>query len=924
MTVENGGMDYRRPDPDELLTRIQSDEKQKKRGRLKIFLGYAAGVGKTYSMLEAAHQRKAEGVDVVIGYVDTHGRHETEMLGRGLEIVPRRFYPYRNIQLPEMDIDAILKRKPQLALVDELAHTNVPASRHAKRYQDVEELLAAGIDVYTTLNIQHVESLNDVVAQITGIKVKETIPDRFFDGGTGNADGTLELVSPTPSAGIDLELIDLPPEELLNRLKEGKVYIPEQAERAIQKFFRKGNLTALRELTMRRAAERVDHQMLDYMNTRAISGPWAAGERLLVCISPGTLSERLVRTGRRLADELKAEWLAVYVETPDQAGMSSEQRDRVARILQLAEQLGAYSVSLPGRSVAETVMDYARQRNVTKVIAGKPLRSRWIDWLRGSVVDQLVRRSGSIDVYVVSSEGNSSVKQVVENWQPHRPWRRYLWGLILVAAATGLNAIIDPFISPTNLVVIYLLAVLLAAIYLGRGPAILTSILSVAVFDFFFVPPRMTMAVSDTEYLLTFLGLMVVGLVISQLTTQVRKQAEAAQRRESQTAALYELGRDLTVAAGLNNVTQTIISHISQVFNRPVAIFLPEDGLLKVYATSPGLQIAENELAVATWAFEHSQLAGRGTDTLPDASIRCQPLKTTRGVVGVLGVKPSSTSQFMTSDQRRTLDAFTNQVALAIERAGLIEQARQAELLEATEKLQTALLNSISHDLRTPLVSITGALSSLEEGPVLDEEIRHSLIVTARGEADRLNRLVGNLLNMTRLEAGAMHLHCEESDFQELIGSTLEQFRDRLEDHPIKIDLPDNLPLVPLDFVLIGQVLVNIIDNAVKYSPPASPIEIRVRIVSEPLLTNSFVVITIADRGVGIPKDDLVRVFDKFFRVQRPDYSGTGSSVSGTGLGLSICKGIVEAHKGSIRAENRRGGGTIITVELPLKGSVDR
>ena len=880
-----------RPDPDQLLARVQTEEQQTRRGRLKIFLGYAAGVGKTYAMLEAAHQRQAEGKDVVIGYAETHGRVETEALLQGLESIPRQPIIYRNVKFNEMDIDAVLTRNPQLVLVDELAHTNTPGSRHGKRFQDVEELLDAGIDVYTTLNIQHIESLNDVIAQITGTTVRETVPDKIIDEVT------------------DIELVDLPPEELLNRLKDGKVYVPDQARRAIQKFFRKGNLTALRELTMRRAAERVDDQMRAYMQTLDIPGPWPAGERLMVCISPGALSERLIRTARRLADELKTEWFVIYVETPDQARISQKERDQVARALRLAEELGAETINLPGRSVAETVMDYARSHNITKIIAGKPIHSRWIDFLRGSVVDQLLRMSGSIDIYVISSEAQTPTKKVVEAWRPHRPFIRYMWGVGLVAAATGLNALIAPFISPTNLVVTYLLSVVLAAVFLGRGPAILASVLSVVVFDFFYIPPRGTLAVSDTEYLLTFFGLLAVGLVISYLTSLVRDQAIAAQRREAQTTSLYELGRDLIVTTGLEAVAKTVVTHISQSFSREAAIFLPEDNQLKVFATSPGLTPTDKELAVATWAFEHDQLAGRGTDTLPDATMRCQPLKTTRGMIGVLGIKPTDPDNYLTPDQRRTLDAFANQIALAIESAHLVEQAHQAELLEITDKLQTALLNSISHDLRTPLVTIIGALSSLEDNsPALDEEVRHSLIETAREEADRLNRLVGNLLDMTRLEAGAMRLHREACDVQDLIGSMLKQFGSRLESRPVHVNLQDNLPLVPLDFVLMGQVLVNIIDNALKYSPPGSSIEIQAQVISDQLL------ISVADQGVGIPSEDLTRVFDKFYRVQRPD------SVSGTGLGLSISKGIVESHKGSIQAENRHGGGTIITVKLPLEG----
>ncbi len=889
-----------RPDPDKLLAQVQAEEDQQKRGKLKIFLGYVAGVGKTYAMLEAAHQRKREGVDVVIGYVETHKRAETDALVQDLEVVPRKQVAYHNVQIPEMDIDAVLARKPQLALVDELAHTNAPGSRHTKRYQDVEELLDAGIDVYSALNVQHLESLNDVVAQITGTQVRETIPDSVFDN-----------VS-------DIEIIDLPPDELIKRLNEGKVYVPEQAQRAVEKFFRKGNLTALRELAMRRAAERVDDQMRAYMRKEAISGPWAAGERLLVCVSPGTLSERLVRTTRRLADELNAKWYAVYVETPDQAGLTQAQRDRVAHMLQLAQELGARAVSLPGHSVVETVLEYAHRHNVTKIIIGKPLRSRWAELLRnspgfgtgrGSIVDDFIRRSGVIDIYLVTSEPEPVAPQVPEGWRPHAPWNRYAWGLGLVLAATGVGFLVFPFLSPTNLVMIYLLAVVLAAFYLGRGPAVMTSILSVLAFDFFFVPPRFTMAVSDTEYLLTFAGLFVTGLLISHLTSLVREQAEAARGREAQTAALYELGRDLTVTAGLEAIAQTVITQIGQTFDRDVAIFLPdESSALKLFSASPDLVIADNEMAVADWSFKRGQAAGRGTDTLPDASMRYQPLKTSRGVVGVLGVKPSQhPDQHMSSDQRRTLDTFANQVAMAIERASLVEQARQAEILEITEKLQSALLNSISHDLRTPLVSITGALSSLADDSVsLDEAARRSLVDTARSEADRLNRLVGNLLDMTRLEAGVVQIHRELCDAQDVIGSALEQLDPRLEGRSVNIDAPPELPLVPIDFVLISRVLVNVIDNALKYSPAGSPIEIRARV------TGAYIEIAVADRGSGIRPEDLARIFDKFYRVQRPD------NITGTGLGLSISKGIIEAHGGFMAAENNPAGGTIITLALPL------
>ncbi len=865
-------------------------EPVKPRGRLKIFLGYAAGVGKTYAMLEAARQRRNTGWDVLVAAVETHQQAETEALLIGLEILPPARRSYLGVEQAEMDIDALLQRHPRLALVDELAHANAPGSRHARRYQDVLELLETGIDVYTTLNIQQIESLNDVVAQITGTQVHDTIPDSLVD-----------TVS-------DIELVDLPPDELIQRLQEGKVYGHGQSQAAIRDFFRKGNLTALRELALRQAAGRVDSQMRAYMRTSAISGPWAVSERLLVCLRPGALGERLVRTARRLAEQLNAEWFVLYVETPDQARLSQAGRDQVANSLRLAEQLGARTVSRPAQSVLETVLEYARRHNITKIIVGKPVRSRWIEYLRLSLADRLIRTGGDIDVYVISSPAEPQARRIVEGWRPHRPLGRYLLGLLLAAAATGLSALVAPYFHPTNLVVIYLLAVVLAAVYLGRGPSILVSILGVAAFDFFFVPPSMTLAIDDTEYLLTFIGLLAVSLVISQLTAVVRGQAEAVQRREVETVELYELGRDLTVAADLETVAQAAIAHVGQTFGRQVAVFLPDGSHAKVYALSPGLSLSGDDQAVADWTFEHGQMAGRGTENLPGALLRCQPLKTTRGVVGVLGVKPLDPSRRLTREQLRTLDAFANQIGLAIERASLAGQARQAEMLEITDKLQTALLNSISHDLRTPLVSITGALSSLADDQIrLDESARRSLIETAGEEADRLNRLVGNLLDMTRLESGAMHIKKEACDIQDLVGSTLEELSGRLGNRSIHIDIPPELPLIPLDFVLIERVLVNVIDNAIKYSPADTPIEIKAHIAG------AFLEIDVADRGTGIPSEDLNRIFDKFYRVQRPD------NVSGTGLGLSIGKGIIQAHGGFISAENRPDGGTIITISLPLQ-----
>jgi len=881
-----------RPDPDELLSRVQRDAQLEPRGRLKIFLGYAAGVGKTYAMLEAAHQRKHEGIDVVVGYIETHGRIETEERLVGLEVLPRKQEAYQGISLTELDVDAVLTRQPQLVLVDELAHTNASGSRHPKRYQDVEELLAVGIDIYTTLNIQHLESLNDVIAQITGVTVRETIPDSVLDQVT------------------EIELTDLPPDELLIRLQEGKVYVPEQAAQAIHNFFRKGNLTALRELTMRLAAKRVDDQMRDYMKTKAIPGPWPVAERLLVGISPHPLAERLVRSTYRLADELNTEWLAVYVETPGHSRLTPEQRDRISKTLLLADELGGRSLTLPGRSVPEALLQYAREHNVTKIILGKPLRPRWKELLFGSVVDELIRMSGNIDINIISVPGD--LEQVRRNvaWQPHLPWGRYLWAIFLVLVATGIGALFQRNVSPTNLVMVYLLTVVVSAVYLGRGPSILVSFLSVLAFDFIFVPPYYTFAVSDTEYILTFIGLLGVGLVISELTARVRDQAEAAQRREAETSILYTLSRDLSTAEGLEAIVRAITDNVSQTFGREVVLFLPDSigkESLRMINKSSDFALDENEIAVAAWSFKFDQIAGRGTDTLSGSMGRYIPLRTPRGVVGVLGVKPKEERNQMTPDQRRLLETFSRQAALAIERAQLAEQAQEAQLLQATERLQTALLNSISHDLRTPLVSITGALSSLADGgSAMDPQFHQDLVETARDEADRMNRLVGNLLNMTRLEAGAMRVTKQPGDIQDAIGTALESLDESLRERKVSIEVDENISLVPMDFVLVVQVLINLVDNALKFSKPDSPVEIQAR------QGGKEIYVSVSDRGVGIPTDDLAHIFDKFYRVERPE------KISGTGLGLSISRGIIEAHSGRIWAENRPGGGTTITLSLPL------
>jgi two-component system, OmpR family, sensor histidine kinase KdpD len=890
----------RRPDPDELLARIQAEDRKQTRGAFRIFLGYAAGVGKTYAMLEAAHQRRSEGVDVVVACIDTHGRSETEALVADLELLPLRDAAYRGIVLREMDMDAVLERRPRLALVDELAHANAPGSRHPKRYHDVEELLQSGIDVYTTLNVQHIESLNDVVAQITGITVRETVPDGVIDA-------------------AEVELVDLTPEDLLQRLHDGKVYVPDQAAQAIRRFFRVGNLTALRELAMRRAAERVDGQMQAYMRSRAIPGPWPAKERVLVCVSPGPLADRLVRAGRRLAEQMNADWSAVYVETHEHARLSEAARARVSRALQLAEELGGTSVALPARSAAEAVLGYARRHNVTKLLVGKPVRPRWRDALRGSPVDKIIRDSRAIDVYVITgvAESDAADATAAEATQSPRAdaqaWWRYALGVLLVAAATALGALLSPLFSAVNLVMFYLLAVVVAAIYLGRGPSVLCTVLAVLAFDYFMVPPRFTLAVSDTEYLLTFATLLMVSLVVSDLALRVRDQASAAERRANQNAELYALSRDLAVAENVDAIARAIGVRARHTVDRDTVLLLPDKAGHALHVHPPdSVSPPDDEVAVATWAYMHGQPAGRGTETLAGAVGRYIPLRASGRVVGVLGVMAPEATGRLGLDQRQLLEAFASQLAMAIERTLLAEQARQAEVLKTTERLQTALLNSISHDLRSPLVSITGALSALAaDEAALDCETRHALVENAYGEAERLNRLVGNLVDMTCIEAGALRVKLTPCDVEDVVGAGMAPLADRLAGRQVLVDVAADLPLVPMDEVLMAQVVLNLVDNALKYSPAGAPVEIRA------CRDGDAARIEVADRGTGIPGDETQQVFDKLYRVRQP------GKVGGMGLGLSICRGIVEAHGGSIAAHRREGGGTVIAVVLPLEAAVE-
>lgn len=894
--------DATRPDPDALLARVQASEAKAQRGRLKIFFGAAAGVGKTYAMLEEARERQAEGVDVLVGWVQLHGRAETEALLAGLEALPPRRVEHRGTVLSELDLDAALARRPSLILVDELAHSNAPGSRHAKRWQDVDELLRAGIDVYTTVNVQHLESLNDVVAQITGVRVRETLPDAVLE----QAD--------------DLALIDLPPDDLLQRLREGKVYLPEQAASALRRFFRKGNLIALRELALRRTAQQVDAQMQAYRADHAIDHPWPASERILVGIGPGPLSPRLIRAARQLADRLRAEWIVAYVETAAHARLSEREIEGIHEALRLAESLGASAVTTSGNRVSEALLALARSRNATQIVIGKPLHARWRDLLLGSVGDEVIRGSGAIDVTIITGEADDPRSPAIPRAKRSGDWRAYAGSVLVVAGCTALAHGVFPWFELSNLVMTYLLGVVFVALRFGRGPSALASVLAVAAFDFFFVKPYLTFVVADSQYLVTFAVMLVVALTVSSLTARLKQQAVAAQRRERQTAALLGLSRDLANLRGLPRLLAAVIRHVGEAMEGQVLLLLPQTGgSLVVTASSPAtLTPSGAELAVAEWCFTHGQRAGRGTATLPGAEGLYLPLPGSTGTVGVLGLKRAASQGPISPEQLHLLEAFAEQTAAAVERAHLAEEAARQRVQVETEQLRNSLLSAVSHDLRTPLATITGAasllLQSVETPPaahpqagLLAEPARQELLAAIYDEAERLNRLVANLLEMTRLESGRVQVRRDWQPLEEVVGSALHRMEQALRGRAVRTRLAADLPLVPIDGVLIEQVLINLLDNAAKHTPPATPVSLAVSAAKGEL------VVTVVDGGPGVPAEEQVRIFERFHRAE-------GAQGSGSGLGLAVCKGIVEAHGGRIWARQGSQGGLEIGFTLPITG----
>ncbi|HUB64314.1 MAG TPA: sensor histidine kinase KdpD [Methylocella sp.] len=882
----------RRPSPDALLREAQQAES----GRLRIFLGAAPGVGKTYEMLTAARAKKAEGVDVLIGVVETHGRKETEALLQGLEIIPHRIVPYKGHTLAEMDIDAILARRPCLVLVDELAHTNAPESRHPKRYMDVEELLAAGIDVYTTLNIQHVESLNDIVAGITKIRVRETVPDSIID------------------LACDIELVDLTPEDLIARLNEGKVYVPEQAERATRNYFSPGNLTALRELALRRTAQRVDAQMVDYMRAHRIEGSWPAGERVLVLLNSAAGANAIVRHAKRMADRLRAQWTAIHVETPADTRASEADRDKIAQALRLAQRLGAAVISIPGEDIAETVAEYAATNHFAHIIAAKCERSRWRGFFSDSFTEKLIHAAGDASVHIVAPPKEPQAKNSTELdskvAKPRPGIKAYLASLAYVAAATLVAALLRQVLGVSNLSQVFLIAVLASAVTHGLWASLFACLVSVLSYNFFFLPPLYTFTITDPENVVALFFFCVVALIASNLAARVRAQAVAALERTRITEELYLFSRKLAGVATLDDLLWATVHQIALLLKVRVVVLLPEDGGLVVKAGFPPEDMLdEADLAAARWCFERNQSTGRGADTLPGAKRRFMPLRTGRGAVGVVGIDSDKPGLLLSPEESRLLDALSDQAALAIDRVNLAQDIDRARLAAETDRLRAALLTSISHDLRTPLASILGSASSLvTHGQEFDATVRASLMRTILEEAERLNRFIGNLLDMTRLESGPLKPQTGAADLSDIIGAALQRADKILQNHSVEIELESGLPLLDLDMVLMEQVLFNLFDNAAKYAPRGSRITVTAR------HADGFVIIQVRDEGEGIPEADLERIFDKFYRVRRSDRQRAG-----TGLGLAICRGFVEAMGGSITAANRIDRtGTVFTIRLPV------
>jgi two-component system, OmpR family, sensor histidine kinase KdpD len=881
-------MEHERPNPDVLLAALQKEEAKTKRAKLKVFFGMAPGVGKTYAMLEAARRELAAGRDVVIGYVETHRRKETDALAEGLPTIPRRTIEYRGVTMTEMDLDAVLSRHPQLALVDEFAHTNAPGSRHPKRYQDVLELLEAGIDVFTTLNVQHVESRAEAVRQISGIAIRETLPDSILDG-------------------AEFELVDLAPEELRTRLAAGKVYMPEAASAAQEHFFRPGNLSALRELALRFAAEHVGQDVLAYRQAQGITDPWKSGQRLLVAVSASPTSAALVRWTRRLAGELQAPWLAVYVELPQP--LNEEEQARLARHLGLARELGAEVITTTDADVTRGLLRVAREQNATQLVVGKPVGWRALDLLRGgSLLNRLIRESGHIDVHAVRAEGEASIFRRPARLQLNAvAARSYSLALGVVAGVTGLNAILQRWLGNQPVALIYLLSVVVLAMFVGRGPTLAAATLTAFLWDFFFTEPRYSFRIVNAADAMMFATYFVIALAMGHLAARLRAQQDAERRREHRATALYLLTRELAQATDFADLLAIIIREVGKAIHADIALSLPEenqkDSLTPYFASTWSL--LEKEQSVAAWAFRRRQPAGFGTDTLPSAEGLHLPLIAGDRTVGVLSLHLKDSNSLAT-EERDLLDSFVRQIALVLDRQRLREAEQQAKLVTESERLSKTLLNSVSHEIRTPIAAIANAASNLcepQRGTL--NEFQQTMVGEIQEASKRLNRLVGNLLNMTRLESGHVKPKLDWCDVPDLIQATLKEIEKDMSHNKVFIDLDPGLPLVRMDFVLMQQALTNLLLNTAIHTPPGTAVQLHAAIESGTLL------LTVTDDGPGLPAEIVPYIFDKFYRAP-------SAPAGGTGLGLAIVKGFVEAQGGQVQAESKPGGGARFTLRLPV------
>ncbi|WP_288380004.1 DUF4118 domain-containing protein [uncultured Massilia sp.] len=878
-----------RPDPDALLAQMREQERSAARGKLRIYFGASAGVGKTYAMLQEARRLQAEGRLPLVGVVETHGRQDTAQLLDGLEVLPRRQVEHRGVRIGEFDLDAALERKPSVILVDELAHSNAPGSRHPKRWQDVEELLDAGIDVLTTVNVQHLESLNDVVGGIAGIRVAETVPDSVFD------------------EAAEVVMVDLPADALLARLKQGKVYQPAQAERAAGNFFKKGNLIALRELALRRTADRIEDDVRAWRIEQSVDAIWKTGAGLLVCVGP-VGGEHLVRSAARMASQLGTDWHALLVETPRLARQAGSERERMLATLKLAGDLGAQTSAVSGDDVAQAAIDYAHSHNLSKIALGRS-EARW-PWQR-QVARRLARLAPGLDLIEIGAPAVKPPSPPPAGRDPAPHTLRPLPHLIAAGASLLTAALVSPLLAwldLANIAMLFLLVVVLVAFLLGRAPSVTATCVCVASFDFFFVPPRFTMAVTDFQYLITFGVMLAVGLTIGQLTAGLRFQARVAAQRERRVRALYEFARELSGVLMPEQVVQATQAVVQDSFGARALLLTPDlDGKLVV----PGDALPGLDAGIAQWAFDHAQSAGLGTDTLPASALFYLPLVAPMRTRGVLAIGPDSSRWVLIPEQRRQLDALAALAAIALERVHYVEVAQSALVNMESERLRNSLLAALSHDLRTPLTALVGLSESLlrTDPPLADGP--HGVAQALYEEALRMSTLVTNLLDMARIESGQVRFNLEWQALEELVGGALRASRVALRHHQVTVRLPSNIPLLRFDAVLIERVLCNLLENAAKYTPGGSRIEVSAA------LRKDLVDVMVYDNGLGLPPGSEERMFDKFTRGERE------SALPGVGLGLAICRAIVEAHGGTIRACASPLGGAGFVFSLPAGSPPD-